>query len=142
MGKRKNARLYDSQEKYAEALNSARKNDGIIRCHRPARAAVGRQENIELLSQLFRRADCLEQELTEIRQQLNEIACKNALGRCAALHIQSPSSHSLHRDGSKRKIGYLILEEDFDLIQAGCSPRQNDEELVRSSLRQRVLDEL
>lgn len=38
MATRRKARFYEIQEKYAEAMNAARKNDGIIRFHCPARA--------------------------------------------------------------------------------------------------------
>lgn len=140
MKTRKNARSYESQEKYAEAMNATRKNDGINRFHRQVRSEEGRQGSIGLLFRLFRRADCLEQELIAIRQQLNEIACKVAAEKYAVPHSQSPSSQPPHRDGSRRKTAYLILEED--LIPVESSARQNYEEPVRSSLTQRVLDEL
>lgn len=137
---RRNARGYDSQEKYAESLNAARKNAGINRFHRQVRSEEGRQWSIELLFQLFRRADCLEQELTEIRQQLNEIACKVAAGRCAALQSQSLSSQPPHRDGSRRKTAYLLLGED--LIPVESPAWQNYEAPVRSSEMRRAVDEL
>lgn len=137
---RRSARLYESQEKYAEAMNGARKNDDLIRHYRLAGAEEGRQGNIGLLFQLFRRVNCLEQELTAIRQQLNKTACKVAAEKYAFPHSQSPSSQPPHRDGSRRKTAYLILEED--LIPVESSARQNYEEPVRSSLTQRVLDEL
>lgn len=137
---RRSARLYESQEKYAEAKNGARKNDGIIRFHRPARAEEDRQGNIELLFRLFRRVNCLEQELTAIRQQLNETACKGAAGRYAVLHNQWPSSLPPHRDGSRRKTAYLILEDD--LIPVESFARQIPEEPVRSSRMRRAVDEL
>lgn len=140
MKTRRNARHYESQEKYAEALNASQKNDGIIRCYRPTRAEEGPQEDIGLVFRLLRRVDCLEQELTAIRKQLSEIAYRNAEGRCAVLHSQLPSSRPPHQDGSKRKIAYLVLEED--LIQVECFARQIHEEPVRFSQMRRAVDEL
>ena len=140
MKKKRNARFYESQEKYAEAMNSVRKNDGIIRFHRPERVEEGRQGNIGLLFQLFRRTNRLEQELTEIRRQLNEIACRSAAGKYAVPHSQSPSSQPPHRDGNRRKTAYLILEDD--LIPVECFARQNPEEPDHSSRMRRAVDEL
>ena len=140
MATRRKARLYESQEMYAKAMNGMRKNDGINRFYRPAGAEEGHQGNIGLLFRLFRRINCLEQELTAIRQQLNETACKGAAERYAVLHSQWPSSQPLHRDGSRRKTAYLILEED--LIPIKSSARQILEEPVHSSGMRRAVDEL
>lgn len=72
---RRNARGYDSQEKYAESLNAARKNDGISRFYRPVGAAPQYERPIEWL--LRRRIDLLERELSVLAEWLDEVYYKS-----------------------------------------------------------------
>lgn len=118
---------YRSQEKYAEALNCTRK--------RPAP-----QSDRELVCQLCRCIDRLERELTATKKQLNGIACSHAKGEDAVPHSQSPASRLPRRGGSKRRIAYMIFEED--LIQIATASQRSFEEPFRSSVTQRVHDEL
>ena len=116
-----------SQEKYAEAMNYMRKRQVP-------------QSDRELVCQLYRRICRLERELTAIKKQLSEIACNHAGGEVSAPHSQSPSPQPLHRGGSKKRTAYMIYEED--LIRIAAAHQRSIEDSLRSSLRQRALDEL
>lgn len=118
---------YRSQEKYAEALNCTRKRQAP-------------QSDRELVCQLCRRIDRLERELTATKKQLNGIACSHAKGEDAVPHSQCPASRLPRRGGSKRRIAYMIYEED--LIRIATDSQHSFEEPLHSSLMQRVLDEL
>ena len=118
---------FRSQEKYAEALNCMEKFQAP-------------QSDRELVCQLCRRVGRLERELTATKKQLNEIACNHAKGEDLVLRSQCHASRLPRRDGSKRKIAYMIYEED--LIRIATDPQRSFEEPLHSSLWQRVLDEL
>lgn len=126
--------------KQAEALNGVQKNDNINLFDRLLDSEEDLQECIGLLSQLFHRVDYLEQELTAIRRQLTETACRSVAERYSVLHNQSHLSLPPHRDGSRKKTAYLILEEDLRPVES--SVLQNPEVPVRSPLRRRAVDEL
>lgn len=121
--------------KQAEALNGVQKNDNINLFDRLLDSEEDLQECIGLLSQLY-----LEQELTAIRRQLTETACRSVAERYSVLHNQSHLSLPPHRDGSRKKTAYLILEEDLRPVES--SVLQNPEVPVRSPLRRRAVDEL
>ena len=118
---------FRSREKYAEALNC------MERCQAP-------QSDRELVCQLCRRIDRLERELTATKKQLNGIACSHARGEDAVPRSQCPASRLPRRGGSKRRIAYMIYEED--LLRIATDPQRSFGEPLRSSLWQRALDEL
>ena len=118
---------YRSQEKYAEALNCMRKRQAP-------------QSDRELVCQLCRRIDRLERELTGTKKQLNGISCSHAKGEDAVPRSQFSSSRLPRRGGSKRRIAYMIYEEDLKRI--ATESQRSSEEPVRSCLWQCALDEL
>lgn len=116
-----------SQEKYAEAMNYMRKRQVP-------------QSDRELVCQLYRRICRLERELTATKKQLNGIAYSHAKCEDSAPRSQCLSSRLPRRDGSKRRIAYMIYEED--LIRRATDALRSFEEPLHSSLMQCVLDEL
>lgn len=117
---------FRSQEKFAEALNCMGK------CQDP-------QSDRKLVCQLCRRVDRLEHELTETKKQLNGIVCSHAGGEDSVPRSQCPSFRFPRRDGSRRKIAYMLLEEGLIRI---TDSQHSYGEPFHSSLWQRALDEL
>lgn len=76
MKKKKKPRHYASQEKYAEAMNAARKDDSISRFYCPEGAAPQYERPIEWI--LRRRIDLLERELSVLAERLDEVCYKSS----------------------------------------------------------------
>ena len=124
---------FRSQEAYAAALNQRhRTRQGV--------QSQVREFDRELVCQLCRRIDRLERELTATKKQLNGISCSHAKGEDAVPRSQCPASRLPRRGGSKRRIAYMIYEEDLTRIEPRDLRRIEDS--AGSSLMQRVLDEL
>lgn len=125
-----------TREDGAEALNDAMKQGE----HSTTQSHAGRQYGIEDVCELLRRIGRIENELSVLSEELNEIVCSIAQERQSTLHNQSRSSQPLHRGDSRRRTLDKIWRGRVE--QEILNPQRTFSEPLETPSRQSVLAEL